>query len=54
MNLFTKQEQTYRYKKQTYGYQRGNVAGRKNQALRMNIRIHTTAYKVDNPQGPTV
>ena len=27
MNLFTKQEQTYRYRKQTYGYQRGNVGG---------------------------
>ena len=28
MNLFTKQKQTYRYRKQTYGYQRGKVAGR--------------------------
>ena len=28
MNLFTKQKQTYRYPKQTYGYQRGNMAGR--------------------------
>ena len=26
--LFTKQKQTHRYKKQTYGYQMGNVAGR--------------------------
>ena len=25
MNLFTKQKQTYRYWKQTYGYQRGKV-----------------------------
>ena len=23
MNLFTKQKQTHRYRKQTYGYQRG-------------------------------
>ena len=28
MNLFTKQKQTYRYRKQTYGYQRGKVVGR--------------------------
>ena len=25
MNLFTKQKQTYRIQKQTYGYKRGNV-----------------------------
>ena len=25
MNLFTKQKQTHRLQKQTYGYQRGNV-----------------------------
>ena len=28
MNLFTKQKQTHRLRKQTYGYQRGKVAGR--------------------------
>ena len=28
MNLFTKQKQTYRYQKQTYGCQRGNVGER--------------------------
>ena len=28
MNLFTKQKQTLRPQKQTYGYQRGNVGGR--------------------------
>ena len=27
MNLFTKQNQVYRYQKQMYGYQRGNVVG---------------------------
>ena len=25
MNLFTKQKQTHRFQKQTYGYQRGNA-----------------------------
>ena len=29
MNLFTKQEQTYRLRKQTYGYQWGKVEGRR-------------------------
>ena len=28
MNLFTKQKQTHRLQKQTYGYQRGKVGGR--------------------------
>ena len=28
MNLFPKQKQTHRHKKQTYDYQRGNVGGR--------------------------
>jgi len=36
MNLLTKQKQTYRYKKRTYGYQRGNVYGGINQELGMN------------------
>ena len=28
MNLFTKQKQMHRHRKQTYGYQRGKVGGR--------------------------
>ena len=28
MNLFTKEKQTHRHRKQTYGYQMGKVAGR--------------------------
>ena len=28
MNLFTKEKQTHRLQKQSYGYQRGNVAGK--------------------------
>ena len=28
MNLFTEQKQANRHRKQTYGYQRGNVEGR--------------------------
>ena len=30
MNLFTKQKQTHRLRKQIYGYQRGTVGGRIN------------------------
>ena len=30
MNLFTKQKQTHRHRKQIYGYQRGKVRGRIN------------------------
>ena len=28
MNLFTKEKQTHRNRKQTYGYQKGNVVGK--------------------------
>ena len=53
MNVFTKQKQTYGYGKQTYGYQRGNVVGRDKSGA-WDEHTHTTTYKVDNQQGPTV
>ena len=53
MNLFTKQKQTYRYRKQTYGYPRGNTGGRDKSGA-LDEHTHTTAYKTDNQQGPTV
>ena len=37
MNLFTKQKQTYRYGKQIYSYQRGNVGGGINEEIGMDI-----------------
>ena len=52
MNLFTKQKQTHRHRKQTYGYQRGNMGGGINQEFWNNI--YTLVYKVDKQQGPTV
>ena len=52
MNLFTKLEQTYRYRKQTYGYQRGNVEGRDKSGV-WGERRHTSIYKTDNQQGHT-
>ena len=48
MDLFIQQKQTYKYSKQTYGYQKGNMAGgRTNQKLGMNI---TTMYQRHNQQ----
>ena len=41
MNLLTKQKQTHKRRKQTYGYQRGNVGGI-NQEFEINI--HTLLY----------
>ena len=44
MNLFTKQNQTQRLRKQTYGYQRGKVGGGGiNQEF--GINIHTLLYR---------
>ena len=37
MNLFTKQKQTHRLRKQTYGYQRGKVGGGINWEVGINI-----------------
>ena len=41
------------YKKQTYGHQRGNMAGR-NKSGAWDEYMHTTAYKLDDQQGPSV
>ena len=52
MNLFTKQKQTHRHRKQTYGYQRGKVGG--NKLGVWDQQIQTTIYKIEKQQGPTV
>ena len=54
MNLFTKQKQTHRLQSQTYGYQRGKVGGRRYRLEVQDQHIHSTVYKTDNQQGPTV
>ena len=41
MNLFTKQKQIYRLRKQTYGYQRGKVGGINEE---FGINIYTLLY----------
>ena len=47
MNLFTKQKQTQRLRKQTYGYQRRNVGGVDKLGV-WDWHIHTMIYKIDN------
>ena len=51
MNLFTKQKQTHKHRKQTDGYQRGRGVDKLGV---WDEQIHTTIYKIDNQQGPTV
>ena len=46
MNLFKKQKQTHRRRKQTYGYQRGKVLGRDKLEV-WDQQIQTTICKVD-------
>ena len=41
------------YKKQTYGHQRGNMAGR-NKSGAWDEYMHTTKHTIDNQQGPIV
>ena len=53
MNLFTKEKQTHRNRKQTYGYQKGNVVGKDKLGV-WDSHIHTSINQVDNQQGPTV
>ena len=51
MNLFTKQKQTHRHRKQSYGYQRGRE---RDKSGAWDDHTHSTIYKIDNQQRPTV
>ena len=53
INVFTKQESTHRLGKQTYGYWRGK-GGERDKLGDPDSYIHTTVYKIDKQQGPTV
>ena len=53
VNIFTKQKQTHRLRKQIYGYQRGKEVGRDKLGV-WDRHIHTAIFKIDNQQGPTV
>ena len=50
MNLFTKQKQTHRHRKQTYGYQRGKEWGRDKLGV-SEQQVQTTINKIDKQQG---
>ena len=52
MNLFTKQKQTHRHRKQTYDYRRGK--GDRDKLGVWDQQIQTTIYKIDKRQGPSV
>ena len=49
MNLFTKQKQSHRCRKQTYGSQGGKGVGR-DKLQDWNGHIHTTVHKIDKQQ----
>ena len=53
MNLFTKQKQTHRHRKQTYGYQRGKMGGKDKLGV-WDWQVHSTIFKINNQQGPTI
>ena len=53
MNLFIKQKQTYRHRKQTYGYQRGKAEGRDKLGV-WDQEIQTIIYTINEQQGPTL
>ena len=53
MNLFTKQKQSHRRRKQTYGYQRGKVGGRDKSGT-WGKHMNTTIYNIDKQQRSTV
>ena len=46
VSFFTQQKQTHRYRKQTYGYQRGKIGegGRKDKWRVWDEQIHSTTY----------
>ena len=52
MNFFTRQKQTHRSRKQTYGYQRGS--GGRDKLVVWDQQVHTTIHKREKQQGPTV
>ena len=53
MNLFTEQIQTHRLRKQTYGSHKRKKVERDKLGV-WDENIHTTVYKIDRQQGPTV
>ena len=52
MNLYTKQKQTHRHRKQTHDYQRGK--GVRDKLGAWDQQIQTTIYKIDEQQDHTI
>ena len=52
-NLLAKQKQTQKFQNQIYSYRRGNIEER-NKLGGWDWYIHTTIYKTDKYQGPTI
>ena len=53
MNVYAKQKQNHRHRKQAYAYQKGEGWGEDKLGV-WDQHIHTTIYKIDNQQGPTI
>ena len=53
MILLTKQKETHRLRKRTYGCQGGRIRGRDSYGV-WDGHVHTAIFKMDNQQGPTV
>ena len=54
MNLYTKQKQTHRHRKQTYDYQRWKGEGKRDELVVRDSQIQTIIHKIDKAQGFTV
>ena len=54
MKLLAEQKQTHRHRKQTYGYQRGQVRGWEGWTWVWDWHMHTEVYGMTGQQGPAV
>ena len=52
MHLYTKQKQTHKHRRQTYGYQSGREGAEINEEHE--IKTQTTTHKIDKQQGFTI
>ena len=53
MNLFTKQKQTHRHRKEIYDYQE-EMGWERDKLGVWDQQIQSTIYKIDGQRGPTV
>ena len=50
MDLHTKEEETHKLRKQTYGFQKGRTGARDSQGV-WDGHVHTAIFKMDNQQA---